>query len=276
MKSLFWRLVALAIIAVIASAPAHAQFGGAKPITLIVPFAPGGGTDILTRMIAPRLAEKLGTPVVVENKPGASGAIAAQFTARAAPDGRTLMVGSTSEIGINPSLYPKLAGVGSGAHLAAELFFYETKIKLTHIPYKGVGPAIADIMGAQRDLILFTTLTSIASLARAGQIRAVAVSSKERVSVMPELPTFIESGVPRYVMEYWYGLMAPAATPADILQKIHATAAEVLREREMVASLAKQALQPSYRTREEFAAFIKADMERWAAVVKAANITPEQ
>lgn len=326
MKSLFFAVLVLAIAGAGASTPAHAQPAGSKPVTLIVPFSPGGGTDILARLIAPKLSEKLGTAVVVENKPGASGAIAAQFTARAAPDGRTLMVGSTSEIGINPSLYPKLpynvtrdfvpvtplastpmvlvvhpgspiksakdlvtlaqqnpgkinfasAGVGSGAHLAAELFFYETKIKLMHIPYKGVGAALADIMGSQKDMILFTTLTSIAALARSGQIRAVAVSSQERVPVMPELPTFIDAGVPRYVMEYWYGLMAPAATPTDILQKLHVATAEVLRQPETVASLAQQALQPSYRSREEFAAFIKADMERWAAVVKSANITPEQ
>jgi tripartite-type tricarboxylate transporter receptor subunit TctC len=303
--------------------PLLAQPRSDKPIKLMVPFTPGGGTDIIARMMAPKLTEKLGVSVVVENMPGAAGAIAAQYTARAEPDGSTLMVGSTSEIGINPSLYPKLpynvardfapvtplastpmvlvvhpsssiksakdlvtmalanpgkvnfasAGIGSGAHLAAELFLYETQTKLSHIPYKGVGAAISDIIGSQRDLVLFTTLPSATPLARSGKLRVVAISTKERVSVMPEVPTFIESGVSGYVMEYWYGLIAPAAVSADFRKRMHAVASDILRQPDMVANLSKQGLQPTYRSPEEFAAFIKNDMERWAAVVKSANIT---
>jgi tripartite-type tricarboxylate transporter receptor subunit TctC len=307
------------------SSPLLAQPRSDKPIKLMVPFTPGGGTDILARMMAPKLTEKLGVSVVVENMPGAAGAIAAQYTARAEPDGSTLMVGSTSEIGINPSLYPKLpynvardfapvtplastpmvlvvhpsssiksakdlvtmalanpgkvnfasAGIGSGAHLAAELFLYETQTKMSHIPYKGVGAAISDIIGSQRDLVLFTTLPSATPLARSGKLRVVAVSTKERVSVMPEVPTFIESGVSGYVMEYWYGLIAPAAVSPDFRKRLHAMASDILRQPDMVANLSKQGLQPTYRSPEEFAAFIKNDMERWAAVVKSANITLE-
>jgi len=303
--------------------PMLAQPRSDKPIKLMVPFTPGGGTDIIARMMAPKLTEKLGVSVVVENMPGAAGAIAAQYTARAEPDGSTLMVGSTSEIGINPSLYPKLpynvardfapvtplastpmvlvvhpsssiksaqdlvtmalanpgkvnfasAGIGSGAHLAAELFLYETQTKMSHIPYKGVGAAISDIIGSQRDLVLFTTLPSATPLARSGKLRVVAISTKERVSVMPEVPTFIESGVSGYVMEYWYGLIAPAAVSADFRKRMHAVASDILRQPDMVANLSKQGLQPTYRSPEEFAAFIKNDMERWAAVVKSANIT---
>ena len=326
-KSLFRAVLASAVaLTAAATLPAAAQsLTGGRPVTMIVPFSPGGGTDILSRTVAPKLTEKLGTSVIVENKPGAAGAIAAQFVARAAPDGRTLMVGSTSEIGINPSLYPNLpynvardfvpvtplastpmvlvvnpaspiktaadlvklaqanpgklsfasAGVGSGAHLAAELFFYETKIKMTHIPYKGVGPVFADIIGSQKDMILFTSLPSSMSFARAGSVRIVAVSTRERVALMPDVPTFIESGIPGYVMDYWYGLMAPAGTPADVRNLIHTAAADVLRQPELVEALAKQGLQPTYRTPDEFAAYIKADMDRWAAVVKAADIKPE-
>jgi tripartite-type tricarboxylate transporter receptor subunit TctC len=319
-------VAALAIVFALAPMPAIAQLVAGKPVTLIVPFSPGGGTDIIARTVAPKLGDKLGNAVVVDNKPGAAGAIAAQFTARAAPDGHTLMVGSTSEIGINPSLYPKLpysvardfvpvtplastpmvlvvhpsspvrtardlirlardqpgkmafasAGVGSGAHLAAELFFYETKVKMAHIPYKGVGAAFADIIGSQKEMVLFTSLPSATSLARAGQVRVVAVSGKERVPSMPEVPTFIESGVPGYVMEYWYGVMAPAATPLEVRRQLHAATADVLRQPEIVDALAKQGLQPTRSSPEEFASFIKSDMERWAAVVKAANITPDQ
>jgi tripartite-type tricarboxylate transporter receptor subunit TctC len=305
------------------SGPLLAQSRADKPMKLMVPFTPGGGTDIIARMMAPKLTEKLGVSVVVENMPGAAGAIAAQYTARAEPDGSTLMVGSTSEIGINPSLYPKLpynvardfvpvtplastpmvlvvhpsssiksakdlvtlalanpgkvnfasAGIGSGAHLAAELFLYETQTKMSHIPYKGVGAAISDIIGSQRDLVLFTTLPSATPLARSGKLRVVAVSTKERVAVMPEVPTFIESGVSGYVMEYWYGLIAPAAVSADFRKRLHAVTSDLLRQPDMVANLAKQGLQPTYRSPEEFAAFIKNDMDRWAAVVKSANIT---
>jgi tripartite-type tricarboxylate transporter receptor subunit TctC len=120
---------------------------------------------------------------------------------------------------------------------------------------------------------LFTTLPSATPLARSGKLRVVAISTKERVSVMPEVPTFIESGVPGYVMEYWYGLIAPAGVNADFRKRLHAVTSDILRQPEMVSNLLKQGLQPTYRTPEEFAAFIKSDMERWAAVVKSANIT---
>ena len=322
-------LIMTAALAVLAIAPidqAVAQSSGDKPISLIVPFSPGGGTDILSRMLAPKVAEKLGTSVVVENRPGAAGAIAAQHVARSAPDGRTLLVGSTSEIGVNPSLYPKLpydvardfapvaaladtpmvlvvnpaspiktaqdlvtrakaspgqllfasAGVGSGAHLAAELFFHVTGTKLSHVPYKGVGPAMAEIVGTQKDMMIFTTLPSSTSFARSGQLRVVAVSSKERMAIVPDIPTFIESGVPGYEVYYWYGLIAPSATPIDTRRRIHAAVTEILQQPDTLASLSRQGLQPTVRTAEEFDAFIKADMARWAVVVKAADIKPDQ
>lgn len=322
-------LIMTAALAALAIAPidhAVAQSSGDKPISLIVPFSPGGGTDILSRMLAPKLAEKLGTSVVVENRPGAAGAIAAQHVARSAPDGRTLLVGSTSEIGVNPSLYPKLpydvardfapvaaladtpmvlvvnpaspiktaqdlvtrakaspgqllfasAGVGSGAHLAAELFFHVTGTKLSHVPYKGVGPAMAEIVGTQKDMMIFTTLPSSTSFARSGQLRVVAVSSKERMAIVPDIPTFIESGVPGYEVYYWYGLIAPSATPIDTRRRIHAAVTEILQQPDTLASLSRQGLQPTVRTAEEFDAFIKADMARWAVVVKAADIKPDQ
>ncbi len=317
---------ALAVLAFSLADHATAQSGGDKPISLIVPFSPGGGTDILSRMLAPKLAEKLGTSVVVENRPGAAGAIAAQHVARSAPDGRTLLVGSTSEIGVNPSLYPKLpydvardfapvaaladtpmvlvvnpaspiktaqdlvarakaspgqllfasAGVGSGAHLAAELFFHVTGTKLSHVPYKGVGPAMAEIVGTQKDMMIFTTLPSSTSFARSGQLRVVAVSSKERMAIVPDIPTFIESGVAGYEVYYWYGLMAPSATAVDTRRRIHAAVTEILQQPDTLASLSRQGLQPTVRTAEEFDAFIKADMARWAVVVKAADIKPDQ
>lgn len=326
MKPSLFIAAALAVIALAPVDQAAAQSSGDKPLSLIVPFSPGGGTDILSRMLAPKLAEKLGTSVVVENRPGAAGAIAAQHVARSAPDGRTLLVGSTSEIGVNPSLYPKLpydvardfapvaaladtpmvlvvnpaspiktaqdlvtrakaspgqllfasAGVGSGAHLAAELFFHVTGTKLSHVPYKGVGPAMAEIVGTQKDMMIFTTLPSSTSFARSGQLRVVAVSSKERMAIVPDIPTFIESGVPGYEVYYWYGLMAPSATPIDTRRRIHAAVTEILKQPDTLTSLSRQGLQPTLRSAEEFEAFIKADMARWAVVVKAADIKPDQ
>jgi tripartite-type tricarboxylate transporter receptor subunit TctC len=302
--------------------PAHGQSSGDRPLSIVIPFAPGGGTDVLARMTMPKIAEKLGTVAVIENRSGAAGAIGAQFTARAAPDGKTLMVGSVSEIGINPSIYPKLpynvdrdfvpvtalaaapmvlvvsptssvqtagdlvsqakanpgkinfgsAGTGSGAHMAAELFIYATQIKLTHVPYKGTGAVAADMLGSQKDMIMFAPLPSIAGLVRGGQLKAVAVTGKQRSPAMPDVPTFVESGISGFDMDYWYGLVAPAGTPADVRNKIHQAALEVFSQPETVANLSKQGLVPTITTEADFAAFVKTDMNKWAQVVKSANI----
>ena len=305
---------------------AHAQSTADKPMVVVIPFSPGGGTDILARIITPRIAEKLSTVGVVENKPGASGAIGAQYVARSAPDGKTLMVGSISEIGINPSLYPKLpydverdfvavsplaatpmilvvnpaspiktikdlldmaradpgkinfgsAGVGSGAHMAAELFIYATGIKLTHVPYKGTGAAVADLVGAQKEMVMFTTLPSASAFIKSGQLRPIAMATKHRVASFPNVPTYAEQGVTGADMEYWYGLVAPKGTPPDVIQNIHKATQEVIRQPAVVVSLDKQGLEPRPGTTQEFADFIKADMAKWSKVVKSANIKLDQ
>jgi tripartite-type tricarboxylate transporter receptor subunit TctC len=219
-----------------------------RAIRIQVPFAPGGGTDILTRIITPRLSERLGQPVIVENRPGAGGAIAARYTAAAAPDGQTIMMGTISEIAINPNVNPKIgydiwkdfaligsvayapmtvvvhpavpansvkelialanakpgalnygsAGTGSGAHMGAELFRYLTKANITHVPYKGVGPAVADTVAGQVQLT-FTTVPSVVSFVRNGQLRSLGVASAQRAPQMPDVPTFVEAGVPEYL-----------------------------------------------------------------------------
>ena len=305
---------------------AHAQSASDKPMVVVIPFSPGGGTDILARIITPRIAEKLSTVGVVENKPGASGAIGAQYVARSAPDGKTLMVGSISEIGINPSLYPKLpydverdfvavsplaatpmilvvnpaspiktikdlldmaradpgkinfgsAGVGSGAHMAAELFIYATGIKLTHVPYKGTGAAVADLVGSQKEMVMFTTLPSASAFIKSGQLRPIAMATKHRVASFPNVPTYAEQGVTGADMEYWYGLVAPKGTPPDVIQNIHKATQEVIRQPAVVVSLDKQGLEPRPGTTQEFADFIKADMAKWSKVVKSANIKLDQ
>ncbi len=327
MKSTFAAIFfGISALASTGLSPAHSQAVSDRPLSIVIPFAPGGGTDVLARMTMPKIAEKLGTVAVIENRSGAAGAIGAQFTARAAPDGKTLMVGSVSEIGINPSIYPKLpynvdrdfvavtalaaapmvlvvsptssiktagdlvsqaqanpgkinfgsAGTGSGAHMAAELFIYATKIKLTHVPYKGTGAVAADMLGSQKDMIMFAPLPSIAGLVRGGQLKAVAVTGKQRSPAMPDVPTFIESGVNGFDMDYWYGLVAPAGTPADARRKIYEAALDVFSQPEIVANLAKQGLVPTITNEADFAAFVKADMDKWAQVVQSANIKADE
>jgi len=293
-------------------------------VRIVVPFAPGGGTDILTRIIAPKLAERLAQPVIVENRPGAGGAIAARYTAAAAPDGQTVMMGSISEIGINPNVNPQIgydiwkdfalvasvaytpitlvvhpsvpaqnvkeliglarakpgalnygsAGTGSGSHMGAELFRYLTKVQITHVPYKGVGAAVADTVAGQVQMT-FTTVPSAVSFVRSGQLRSLGVASGQRAPQLPDAPTFIEAGVPEYLMDYWYCLVAPAATAKDTQARLNGAVREVMRMPEVVAGLDKMGLLPLTMSAEAFAAYVRKENERWAAVVKAAGIKPE-
>ena len=295
-----------------------------RALRIQVPFATGGGTDILTRIIAPKLAERLGQAVIVENRPGGSGAVASRYTAAAAPDGQTVMMGTISEIAINPNVNPKIgydvwkdfallgsvayspitvvvhpsvpahsvkdlialaqskpgalnygsAGTGSGSHMGAELFLYLTKVNIVHVPYKGVGPAVADTVAGQVQMT-FTTVPSAVNFVRSGQLRALGVASAQRAPQMPEVPTFIEAGVPEYLMDYWYCLVAPAATSKDIQARLNGAVREVMRMPEVAASLDKMGLLPLTMTAEEFAAYVRKENERWAAVVKAAGIKPD-
>jgi tripartite-type tricarboxylate transporter receptor subunit TctC len=313
------RAILLGVLVLCTSA-----FAQDRSIRIQVPFAPGGGTDILTRIIAPRLAERLGQSVIVENRPGAGGAIAARYTAAAAPDGQTVMMGTISEIAINPNVNPKIgydiwkdfaligsvaytpmtvvvhpsvpaqsvkdlialahskpgslnygsAGTGSGAHMGAELFRYLTKADIAHVPYKGVGPAVADTVAGQVQMT-FTTVPSVVNFVRSGQLRSLGVASAQRAPQMPDVPTFIEAGVPEYLMDYWYCLVAPAATPKDLQARLNAAVRDVMRNPEVAASLDKMGLLPLTMTTEEFAAYVRKENERWAAVVKAAGIKAE-
>ena len=253
----------------------------------------------------------------MDNRLGAAGTVGAEITVKSAPDGHTLLVGSTSEIGIGASLHTKLpynvlrdlapvaalaatpmvlvvhpslpaksvaqlialakahpgelnygsAGAGTGNHMSAELFRYLTKINIVHISYKGAAPALMDVMGGQVH-IMFSTLPAAVEFVRAGRLRALAVSSPQRAASLSQVPTMAESGVPGYEVEYWYGFLAPAATPKDILARVYADTVEVLRLPDVVANFAKQGLEPSKKTQAQFAEFVKADIEKWAVVVK--------
>jgi len=312
------RAKLLATLALVAAAQALPQD---RALRIQVPFAPGGGTDILTRIIAPRLAERLAQPVIAENRPGAGGAIAARYTAAAAPDGQTIMMGTISEIAINPNLNPKIgydiwkdfalvasvayapitvvvhpsvpaksvqelialarakpkrlnygsAGTGSGSHMGAELFSYLARVEMTHVPYKGVGPAIADTVAGQVQLT-FTTVPSVVNFVRSGQLRSLGVASERRAPQLSDVPTFIEAGMPEYLMDYWYCLVAPAATAKEIQARLNGAARDVMRMPEVAASLDKSGLLPLVMTTEEFTAYVRRENERWAAVVRTAGI----
>ena len=320
MKTHLLAAIAMSVAALLGNPAAHGQTYPAKPVRLIVPFTPGGGTDIVARIVAQKLTDKFRQQVFVDNRPGAAGTVGADLTVKSAPDGHTMLVGSTSEVGIGSSLHTKLpydtlrdlapvtplastpmvlvvhpsipvktakelvaftlarpgqlnyvsAGTGTGNHMSGELFRYLTKIDIVHVAYKGAGPALADLVGGQVHL-MFSTLPAAAPFVKAGRLKALAVSSAQRAPSMSEIPTMVESGVPGYEVVYWYGFFAPAATPKDVLARIHADTAEVLRLPDVVANFAKQGLDPIKQTQAQFAAFVKADIEKWAVVVKASG-----
>ena len=315
------KRIVLAAVVLSAATLAGAQD---RAIRIQIPFAPGGGTDILTRIIAPKLAERLGQPVVVENRPGAGGALAARYTAAAAPDGQTVMMGTISEIAINPNVNPKIgydvgkdfaligsvaytpitlvvhpsvpaqsvkdlvalvrsrpgafnygsAGTGSGSHMGAELFRYLAKVDIAHIPYKGVGPAVADTVAGQVHMT-FTTVPSVVNFVRSGQLRSLAVASAQRAPQLPDAPTFIEAGMPDYLMDYWYCLVSPAAVPKEVQARLNGAVREVMRMPDIAAGLDKMGLLPLTMSAAEFAAYVRRENERWAAVVQAAGIKAE-
>ena len=320
MKTHLPAAIAMSVAVLLGNSAAHGQTYPAKPVRLIVPFTPGGGTDIVARIVAQKLTDKFHQQVFVDNRPGAAGTVGADLTVKSAPDGHTMLVGSTSEVGIGSSLHTKLpyntlrdlapvtplastpmvlvvhpsipvktakelvaftlarpgqlnyvsAGTGTGNHMSGELFRYLTKVDIVHVAYKGAGPALADLVGGQVHL-MFSTLPAAAPFVKAGRLKALAVSSAQRAPSMSEIPTMVESGVPGYEVVYWYGFFAPAATPKDVLARIHADTAEVLRLPDVVANFAKQGLDPIKQTQAQFAAFVKADIEKWAVVVKASG-----
>ena len=320
MKRSLLAVYVLFIVWGLAGGGAFGQSYPSKPVHLVVPFTPGGGTDIVARIVGQRLSERFGQPVVVENRPGAAATLGTEYTARSAPDGYTLQVGSTSEIGIGASLHKRVsynvlrdlvvvtplastpmvlvvhpslpvktakdlvalakvrpgelnfasAGAGTGNHMSGELFNYLTQVKIVHIPYKGAAPALADVVGGQVH-IMFSTVPAATGLMKAARLRALGVSSAKRYPALPDVPTLIEAGIPGYEVEYWYGFLAPAATPKDVIARIHSDTSQVLRMPETAASLDAQGLQPILKSQSEFAAFVKADIERWAVVVKASG-----
>jgi tripartite-type tricarboxylate transporter receptor subunit TctC len=311
-------------IGALAYFPAYAQAPyPAKPVRLVVPSAPGGGTDITARVMAPKLGEYLGQQVVVENRAGAGTMIGGELVARAAPDGYTLLMG-ISTLAINPAMYKKVpydalkdfapisqavslpnilvvhpslpaktvkeliafsrarpgqiqfasAGVGTNPHLAAELFLSMAGLKMLHIPYKGSGAGIIDVIAGHVSVMTPSILTGLPH-AKAGRLRALGVTSARRAGGAPDIPTIAEAGVPGYEAVQWFGILAPAGTPRAIVDRVHRDAVRVLQNPETKERLIADGADPVGSTPEQFAAFIRAETAKWAKVVKAIGIKPE-
>jgi tripartite-type tricarboxylate transporter receptor subunit TctC len=290
-----------------------------KPITLIVPFPAGGGTDAFARPLSAQLTKNMGKQIIIDNRGGAGGTLGAGIAAKAAPDGYTFFVGAAHHA-IAPSIYPKLdydieksfipmmlissppqiivvnpkvpandlkgfiellkkspgkynygsAGNGSSHHLAGELFKMQTKTFITHIPYRGAGPALGDLIAGQVD-VMFDGLGSSSQHIKAGKIKALAVASEKRIPAFPNVPTAAEAGVPGYVVSTWYGLWAPIGTPQDIVDKMQAEVTKAINSPELREIWANNGSELPNMTGDAFAKFVSADIKRWAIVVKASG-----
>lgn len=316
-------VLALAAFAAVTapSAASAADPWPARPISYIVPFPPGGTTDVLARIITPGLAKALGNAsIIVENKAGAGGSVGSAIASRAAADGYTLLGGTISSHAINVSLYPSIgydpvksfspvaligtnptvllvrpdspfktfqdviaaakagkpltcasAGSGTSQHLSLELLKLKTGIAVTHVPYKGSGPAMTDMLGGQVDL-LFETPIAAAPYIKSGKLRALAVSSSARMPSMPNVPTIAESGVPGYDVVSWQGVFAPAGTPQPIVKRLHDEITAILQTPTMRERLDQLGMDPVNLTVEQFAAFQKAEVAKWAEVIQKGHI----
>lgn len=317
-------LKSLAVLLVLCANLAAAQTYPGKQVRIVVPFAPGGGTDIAARALAQKLTERLGQSVVVDNRPGASGIIGTEIVAKSPPDGYTLLVGSQTVMAVVPAMNPKLVsydtvrdfvpviqivdtptlivvhpslpvrsvkdlialararpgqltfGGASGGtpHMFGELFKHLAKIDMLFVPYKGEAPAINDAMGGQISVV-FANLPSALPLAQAGRLRALAVTSAQRVASAPEIPTVAESGLRDYTTNSWFGLYAPAGTPRAIVAKLNTESASALNAPDVKDRLAAQGMFVVANTPEQFATFLKTEIPRWTKVVKESGVKPQ-
>jgi tripartite-type tricarboxylate transporter receptor subunit TctC len=290
-----------------------------RPLRLVVTVPPGGAADFIARLVAGRLAESLGQPVLVENRGGAGGTLAADTVAKSAPDGYTLLQNSITTHGVGPHLYARLpydpvkdfapvsglallplimainaelppksvaelirysrstnlnfasSGNGGAPHMAAELFKAVTGAPLTHVPYKGSGPAVADLVGG-RVHVMFDAVPSLIAHVRSGKLRVLAAASAERNGLLPEVPTFAELGYPKLAVSLWYGLLAPAGTPRPIIERLNKEVMKILETPEINERLRAQGAEPMPGTPEAFASFMQQEMAKWAPVVKQAGV----
>jgi len=315
------RFTILVLVGITSSVPATAQQYPARPIRMLIGFPPGGGTDIVGRIVAQKLSENLGQQIIAENRGGATGMVAAELAARAAPDGYTIMMAHIAAMSILPSLYPKMAydtakdfapitlagigpnllvvhpslpvrsvkdlialakarpgqlhyaspGNGSVQHLSGELFKLQAKVDMLHIPYKGSGQSIVDLIAGHVQLN-FDAVPVVLGHARQGRLRALAVTSAQRSALLPDIPTVSESGVAGFDMSTWWGLVAPSAVSKDIVAKLHAETVKALKMSEVRERLGGVGAEPGGNTPDQFGAFIRSETAKYARVVKDANI----
>ncbi|MDO8596325.1 MAG: tripartite tricarboxylate transporter substrate binding protein [Sulfuricaulis sp.] len=297
-----------------------------RSIRLLIGFPPGGGTDALARIIAPKLAESLGTQWVVDNRGGAGGNLATEIVARAQPDGYTLLLSLSTSLTVNPSLYGKLpfdvlrdlqpiimlaeydhilvvhaasvpaaslkefialakskpgslnyssSGIGGTPHMAAELFKHRAEVNLTHVPYKGGGPAAAAVLAGEVQ-VMFGTFPSLLPHTKSGRLRALATTGTKRSPLTPELPTIAESGFPGFEATGWIGLLAPAKTPQPIIKVLHSEALKALALPEVQEALSRQGLfESTTSSPAQFTAYIKQETQTWTRIIKSAGIRAE-
>ena len=313
-------LVVLGAAFALAAPHAAAQAYPTKSIRFIVPFAPGGGNDILGRVVAQKLSEAFGVPVVVDNRPGAGGTLGTDLTAKSPPDGHTILINNLS-VAVNVTLYSKLpfdplkdlqtvslvgrqpnilvvhptlpakswkelyalakkrpgelsfssGGVGSSSHLAGELLKVVSGIQMVHIPYKGMGPALVDLISGQVQLSM-STLASALPHVRNQRMRPLAVSTAERVAVVPDVPTLQEAGLKGYEHSTWYGLYVRAGTPRPAVDRLNEAVRKSVASAEVGKRFGTQGVQPVSNSPDEFRAFLVSEIAKWAKVVKAAGL----
>ena len=302
----------------------HAQTADSWPskgLTLIVPYAPGGFSDTRMRLLARKLAEKLGQPVVVENKGGAGGVIGTAMVAKAPPDGYTLGSGNLAPLAVNPTLMPKIpykvtrdlapiiliensplvlsvaknmpvnslaelialakkepgkltfgsSGVGGAHHLSGEMFRDSAKIDITHVPYKGGSPAATDLMAGHLNMMFEMGYAALPSI-QGGRVRPIAVTSAERISVLPDVPTMNELGIKGFESYNWQGIVVPAGTPAPIINKLNQAFNEILKDPDVAKAISSVGSQAMGGTPEAFGEFIASETAKWAKVIQSANI----
>lgn len=306
------RRFLLAAAALLATS-GFAQYPG-RAVTIVVPFPPGGGTDALARIMQPTLGALWNQPVIIENKPGAAGAIGGDYVAQARPDGYTLLMSSTAGITarnvdrfapitlVSASPYVVVvnakvpagsirelidyakknpgklsfgsSGTGAASHLSAELFKSMAGVEMLHVPYKGTGQAVTDLVGGQID-VMFSPAETVMQHVQAGRLKALAVTSAKRFAALPALPTVAEAGVPGYEAIGWFGLFAPAATPQAIVAKVSGDANHVLADAEVKKKMLAAGAEPSGMTPEQFGNFVRAEMDKWAKLMKERGINPE-
>lgn len=317
-------LVSLTLALAAFSVPAQADYPD-RPIRIVVPFAPGGGTDLIARTMSITMQQDLGQPVVIDNRSGAATIIGTDYVAKSAPDGYTLVMATVAHA-VNPSLQAKLPydtdkafapvmlvgrspnvlvvrtdspyksvadilaaarknpgklsfasqGSGTSAHLAGELFKSLGKVSMTHIPYRGAGPALTDVMAGQVDM-MFATASAVGSFVEGGKLRALAVTTAERSpsASLSQVPTVAESGLPGYVADSWYGLFVPAGTPAAVIERLNAAAKKAVSTEAFRKRVESEGLVISAGSPDDFGKYVRGEELRWQKVIKAAGITAD-